>query len=151
MNGDDPRNDVLLNLPYIPDYLEWQESEKAMADTSANNIPQPEGNPVQAPVQGQVNEAQVKQAAQSSDGEVVIGAGNYTFGGNFPTGTFDLQVLSGEGAFWIYDDKGESAYNWMGGDHGVMSWNGSSSDGNRSFTLEGSLHVRVTRAQMIQI
>lgn len=151
LNGDDPRNDALLNLPYIPDYLDWQESEREMADGMMGNPPAPQGEPVQIPVQPQIEGQQHARSEGTGADEAIIGAGNYTFGGNFPMGVFDLQVLSGEGSLWIYDAQGESDYNWMGGDCGAMGWNGLTSEGNRSFTLDGSLRVRVTRAQMIQI
>lgn len=150
-NGDDPRNELLMNMPYIPDYLSWQESENQMADDSVNITSEFNDSFTQAPTQGHVNPMPTMQIPQSSNGDVVIGAGNYIFGQNFPTGIFDLQVLSGEGAFWIHSPNDDSSVNWMGGDHGAMSWNGLSSEGNKSFTLEGSLRVRVTRARMIQI
>ncbi len=151
LSGDDPRNDAMLSLPYTPDYIGQQEREKEMADSMMSNPPAPQVEPVQMSMQPQIESQQHEQSTSTGAGEAIIGAGNYVFGGNFPTGAFDLQVLSGEGSLWIYDAQGEGTYNWMGGDRGAMGWNGLTSESNRSFTLDGSLRVKVTRAQMIQV
>lgn len=141
LNGNDPRNDILLNLPYIPDYLDWKESEKLMEEEYQGNT---------AAAQPPVANSQSTHT-EAANGSVVIGPGNYVFGENFPTGSFDLKVLAGSGSLWIYDDKGGSSLNYLGDEGEAMSWNGLTYNGNKSFTLSGSLQVQVTRAQMIQI
>lgn len=90
-----------------------------------------------------VQQAPPKQPAAN---EVVLHAGEYTFGQNFPEGTFDIRLISGEGMISLFDGDNLKAFQSLGGENGAVGWAGMPSNELSHFLLEGNLMVGVSRA-----
>lgn len=91
---------------------------------------------------------------QTIDKAILLGAGDYVFGENFPEGCFDLAVASGKGTLYLYEGDGMVAFSLIG-DHldgtGADGWSGISSDMYKRFRIEGSAKVKVYRASTFNL
>lgn len=81
----------------------------------------------------------------------VLGAGKYVFGKNLPNGMYDIFVLSGEGSLNIYCRDDDELWIRLGSEDRAKEYRGIDSDDVKSFTLDGSVVVRIAKSQMIQI
>ncbi len=89
--------------------------------------------------------------SKGTPGEVLIGAGYYEFGVNFPEGVFNLSYVTGQGTLQIKDNNGWLSDIDFGEPESAQSYFGLSSNEYKSFKLDGNVQLRVVRAGMIQI
>lgn len=147
LKGDDPRNDFLMNLPYLSEYEAYMESETEMTE---DTFVQPQ-YVAPLPSNSAVPQVPVATSASHNNNSTTIGAGYYEFGANFPNGMFNLECVSGEGTLHLKDNEGYGSFVDLGGSDDARSFSGLSSSVYKSFMIDGSLVLKVTRAQMIQI
>lgn len=147
LKGDDPYNDFLMNLPYLPEYEAYMESEAEMTE---GTFAQPQ-QAVPLSSNNTADQIPAVERQSSNSGSTTIGAGYYEFGANFPNGMFNLECVSGEGTLHLKDNEGYSSFVDLGGSDDARSFSGLSSSVYKSFMIDGSLVLKVTRAQMIQI
>lgn len=151
LNGDDPRNNWLMEIPYLPDYEAFMESEKMMSEQIHDYQPAASAEAINSTAAPNTPTRTEPHQAQASNSNVVIGPGYYEFGGNFPEGIFNLEYVSGKGMLQFKDKDGWMSEISFGEQGDANSYFGLSSGEYKSFNLDGSVQMKVTRAGMIQI
>lgn len=151
LDGTDLRNNWLMELPYLPDYVAFMESREIVDSQLSSNTPH-EGFPKAAgtPTPIATQQTAARQAGTTGEG-VVIGAGHYEFGSNFPEGIFNLEHVSGKGTLQLQYKDGWLIDQSFGDPEDAKSYFGLSSNEYGSFKLDGNLQLKVSRASMIQI
>lgn len=150
-DGTDPRNNLLMDMPYLPDYEACMESEDAMNYQGIGEQLQDSAPATKGSTAPNVAQQASYEPVKATNTSVVIGAGYYEFGGNFPEGVFNLEYVSGEGDLQLKDKDGWLSDISFGQSGGATSYSGLSSNEYKSFKLDGGVQLKVIRASMIQI
>lgn len=161
LGGNDPRNNIFMNLPYLPEYEEFINGvplidEGGEAVAQSENMDGQIGDVFQADVSTGDNREKHDVAmdftTNMAKGMLEVGAGDYIFGENFPEGFYDLKVISGSGILTLKEKDGGHNFVWIGdqrnGD-GVYSWNGIRSTQYEGFTINGNARVQFTPMKIL--
>lgn len=150
-DGADPRKNWPAEMPYLLDYMAYLESEGAMGDRINNTPLDNASGAFNAPKTNYTQQQPETNHAQAPNDGVVIGAGYYEFGSNFPEGVFNLEYLAEKGTLQLKDKDGWLCDVGFGEPGGAASYYGLSSSEYKSFKLNGGVRLRASRAGMINI